>query len=159
MLRPSGSTDLGQEILEGAAPQGHGRVIADDLGNVFEVHLIVVASRTEVQVQDIRKWLVPFLVREPLHQSGEGMVAEHGHSILVRLQEKRWRSGVRLLHLFKTEALRAQCIVAALPIKRGCPEALAQHWSSVQAAVVRSSSLSGCRSRTIWWRREVSRWV
>jgi hypothetical protein len=67
-------------------------VIANHLGDLFEVHLVIFARGTEVQVQNVRERLTPFLVREPFHQTGEGMVAEHGHSILVRLQEKRWRT-------------------------------------------------------------------
>jgi hypothetical protein len=70
-----------------------------------------------VQVQDIRKWLVPFLVREPLHQSGEGMVAEHDHSILIELQEKCGRSGGLIQDRSKSEAVWAQFIVARPPIK------------------------------------------
>jgi hypothetical protein len=65
------------------APQGHGRVIADHLGDIFEVHLVVFASRAEVHIQNLRERLTPFLMREPLHETGEGMIAEHGHSILV----------------------------------------------------------------------------
>ena len=86
------------------------------------------------------------------------MIAEHGHSILVRLQEKRSRSGELLLRFFKAEALRAQCIVAAMPIKRGChydAHALVQRSDGCRVC----SSLNGCSSRTIWCKREVSRWV
>lgn len=75
---------LGQEILEGAAPERHRPSLADDPGEVVELQLSRIENRPEMIRQDLLEAWGPFVTGEEFHQTLEVMACWHGVCAYVR---------------------------------------------------------------------------
>src|SRR4051812_26995388 len=68
-VAPVRFTVAGEEILEGAGPQHHELVIAQDFGELIKPDASTFTGRAEMLIEDLLKRAVPFLTAEPFEQA------------------------------------------------------------------------------------------
>jgi hypothetical protein len=67
-VAPVRFTVTGEEILEGAGPQHHELVIAQDFGDLFKLDACAFTGRAEMLIQDLLERAAPLLAAKPFDQ-------------------------------------------------------------------------------------------
>ncbi|WP_187294073.1 hypothetical protein [Sphingomonas sp. MM-1] len=78
-----GLEDAGHQVLERAAPQGHGPVIPDDAGQFVGIDVELRENRPQMIVERVMQVVGPLGPCRELHQPGQVVAAFHAGSSIV----------------------------------------------------------------------------